>query len=48
MLCLITAVQQSDSVIHIDILYPTLFHMVYHRLLKIVPCAVPCLSGGPF
>ena len=39
---LISAVQQSDSVIH---MYTILFHilfqiMVYHRILTIVPCAI--------
>ena len=38
---LITAVQQSDSVIHIYILFLIFFFiMVYHRTLNIVLCAM--------
>ena len=36
----ISAVQRSDSVIHIFIRFPVLFHVVYPRLLNIVPCAI--------
>ena len=35
-MCLISAIDQSDSVIHMCIL----FHMVYHRILNTAPCAV--------
>ena len=38
---LISAVQQSDSVIHMYTFFFILFSiMVYHRILNIVPCAV--------
>ena len=38
---LISAVQQSDSVIHIHTFVFILFSiMVYHRILNIVPCAI--------
>ena len=38
---LITVVRQSDSVLHIYILFVNiLFHMVYHRILNIVLCAI--------
>ena len=42
MLCLTFAVQQSDSVIHIYILFHISFFsiMVYHSILNIVPCEV--------
>ena len=39
---LITAIQQSDSVIHIYTVFFKIFFsiMVYHRILNIVPCAI--------
>ena len=41
MLYLISAVQQSDSVIHIYTFFFIFFSItVYHRMLNIVPCAI--------
>ena len=37
---LISAVQQSDSVICIYIFFFIFFHMVCYRILNIVPCAI--------
>ena len=38
---LISAVQQSDSFIHIHAFFFIFFSiMVYHRILNIVPCAI--------
>ena len=37
---LISAVQRSDSVIHIYILFIFFSIMVYHKMLNMVPCAV--------
>ena len=38
---LITAVQQSDSVIRIyAFIFIFFFIMVYHRILSIIPCAI--------
>ena len=38
---LISAVQQSDSVIHIYTFFFVFFSIVvYHRILNIVPCAI--------
>ena len=39
--CCVSAVQQSDSVIHmhISILFQILFHIGYYRLFSRVPCA---------
>ena len=39
---LISALQKSDSVIHIDTFFFILFSIVvYHRILNIFPCAIP-------
>ena len=38
---LISAVQQSDSVMHTyTFFFYILFHMVHHRILNIVPCVM--------
>ena len=37
---LITAMQQSDSVTHVYILFHIFSIMVYHRILNTVPCAI--------
>ena len=37
---LVSAVQQSESVIHIYILPIIYSNMVYHRILNIVPCVM--------
>ena len=36
----ISDVQQSDSVIHMYILFHIFSIMVYHRILNIVPCSI--------
>ena len=47
---IISAVQQSDSVmhVHISILFQILFLIDYHRILGKVPCAIQQVTVGQY
>ena len=37
---LVSGIQQSDSVMHVYILFPILFHYSYCKILNIVSCVI--------